>query len=364
MLLRANDAPPSAVETAEQISARAWLKRLSHYRQPQVARSVGEIVLTVLPFAALWTLAWLALPFGWLLSLLISVPAAGFLVRLFLIQHDCGHGAFFVQQTTNDWVGRALSVLTMTPYDDWRRSHAMHHASSGNLDRRGFGDIDTLTIREYRARSPLGQLGYRLYRHPMVMFGIGPAYVFLLRNRVPSVPTRHGHQPWISVMLTNVAIASAAAVMIALVGLEAFLKVHIPIVLMAATIGVWLFYVQHQFEDTFWEHDKAWDHPDAALYGSSHYDLPWGLRWITANIGIHHVHHLSSKIPFYRLPQVMADHPALAQIRRLTLAESFACVKLRLWDEDGKRLVSFAEAEKVVLQPQVTPDSRPSRRHS
>ena len=307
-------------------------------------RSLLELAVTAVPFVALWVLAWLALSIGYWLTLLIAVPAAGFLVRLFMIQHDCGHGAFFRRKSSNDWTGRVLGVLTLTPYHVWRRSHAAHHASSGSLDQRGMGDITTLTIREYQARSRLGRLAYRLYRNPLVLFGLGPAYLFLLRNRFPTGLRRGDWRPWASAFGTNVALLAAGALMIWLTGAAAFLMVHLPIVLLAASIGVWLFYIQHQFEDTYWARGEGWQVHEAALHGSSHYDLPQPLRWMTANIGVHHVHHLCSGIPYYRLPSVLRDHPELADMNRLTLGQSLTSLRLRLWDEQQLRLVSFREA--------------------
>jgi omega-6 fatty acid desaturase (delta-12 desaturase) len=286
---------------------------------------------------------WATLSFGYWLCLLLSVPAAGFLVRLFMIQHDCGHGSFFRHRAANDWVGRAIGVLTLTPYDVWRRSHAIHHAGSGNLERRGVGDIDTLTVREYLALPRWRQLGYRLYRNPLVMFGLGPAYLFLVQHRLPIGSMRGGLRLWLSAMATNAAIAFGIVTMMWLVGVTPFLLVHVPITLLAASIGVWLFYVQHQFEDTFWARGHAWTVHEAALYGSSHYDLPHVLRWFTANIGVHHVHHLCSRIPYYRLQNVLRDHPELGDVGRLTLWQSFRCVRLVLWDEQYRRLISFRE---------------------
>jgi omega-6 fatty acid desaturase (delta-12 desaturase) len=232
----------------------------------------------------------------------------------------------------------------LTPYRFWQRAHALHHASSGNLDRRGIGDIETLTVREYQALTHLGRLRYRLYRHPLVTFGLGPAYLFLLRHRIPAGQARDGWRPWFSTMATNAMVLGIAAVLIWFLGLKAFLLVHLPIVLLAASAGVWLFYVQHQFEHTSWSHNGEWDRHEAALHGSSHYDLPAVLRWFTANIGVHHVHHLCSGIPYYRLPRTLRDYPELRDIGRLTLLESFGCVRLVLWDEVRRRLVSFREA--------------------
>ncbi len=334
--------PPAAPD------ARSWTQILARYREPSHARSIVEIAVTLAPLAGLWALAWAAVHFGyWWLCLLLAVPAAGFLVRLFMIQHDCGHGAFFRHRLANDWVGRVIGVLTLTPYDFWRRTHAIHHASSGHLDRRGLGDIDTLTVREYLARSRWGRFCYRLYRHPIVMFGIGPAYLFVLQQRVPFGMLRGGGwAPWISTMATNAGIAAIAAVLIWFIGIGPFLLVHLPIMLLAGSIGVWLFYVQHQFEMTFWAHDGEWTLHEAALHGSSHYDLPAILRWFTANIGVHHVHHLSSRIPYYRLPRALRDHPELRGVSRLTLLQSLRCVRLALWDEGRRRLVTFREARR------------------
>lgn len=328
--------------------SRALMRNLAPYREPSTARSVLELAITAVPFVLLWGLIWVAVDAGYWIGLLLAVPAAGFLVRLFLIQHDCGHGSFFRHRLTNDWVGRTIGVVTLTPYDYWRRAHALHHANSGNLERRGIGDIDTLTVDEFRARTPLRQLLYRLYRHPIVMFGLGPAYLFILRHRLPMGLMRSGLAPWVSAMATNMAIAILVAGIIWLVGLGPFLLVQMPITLIAASIGVWLFYVQHQFEDTFWEHDRDWSFHEAALNGSSHYDLPGILRWFTANIGVHHVHHLSSRIPYYRLPEALRNHPELQNIGRLTLLQSLKTVRLVLWDEEKRRLVSFRETREFA----------------
>ncbi len=322
---------------------RAWALLVAHYREPSCARSTVELVITAGPLVILWILMWTALGTGYWVCLLLAVPAAGFLVRLFMIQHDCGHGAFFRHRGVNDWVGRVIGVLTLTPYDFWRYSHALHHANSGNLDHRGFGDIDTLTVREFLALSRWRQLLYRLYRHPIVMFGVGPAYLFILRHRLPVGLMRNRWNFCPSTMATNLAIAALATTMIWLVGVGPFLLVQVPITLLAGSIGVWLFYVQHQFEDTYWAYDSGWNFHAAALHGSSHYDLPIALRWFTANIGVHHVHHLCSRIPFYRLPRVLRDHPQLAVVGRLRFFQSLRCVRMVLWDERRQRLISFRE---------------------
>ena len=321
--------------------ARDWIKLLAQYREPVAWRSLFELAVSVTLFAGFWAAAWWALSISYWLSLALCLPSGIFLVRLFLIQHDCGHGAFFRSRRVNDWVGRIMGVVTLTPYEIWRRDHAIHHATTGNLDSRGTGDIDTLTVAEYQALSPARKLAYRLYRHPIVMFAIGPAYQFIIRNRLPSGVSNADASFWKSAMGTNLAIIAVVSLMIWLVGLVPFLAVHLPVTLIASSIGVWMFYVQHQFEDAFWARKDKWNVHEAALQGSSFYDLPRVLAWLTGNIGIHHVHHLYSRIPYYRLPQVLRDFPALTRVRRITLMESFACAKLRLWDETQQKLVPF-----------------------
>lgn len=327
---------------------KVWLQIVSKYRAPRTGRSVFELLVTIVPFAFFWAAAWASVHFGYWLGLILVIPAAGFLLRLFMLQHDCGHGSFFGRRRWDDWTGRALGILTLTPYDYWRRAHAEHHASAGNLNERGVGDITTLTLAEYEALPPRRRLAYRLYRHPLVMFGIGPAFLFLFKQRLPFGMMRAGALPWVSTMATNAAVAVIALALIWAVGLVPFLLVHLPIVLIAGSAGVWLFYVQHQFEETHWSRPPEWTFPHAALHGASHYDLPRPLRWITGNIGMHHIHHLSSRVPFYRLPEVLRDYPELADLGRITLRESLGCVKLILWDESRQKLISLREANKLM----------------
>ena len=320
-----------------------WSRKLADYKRPVLARSIFELALTASALATLWALGWAAMYFGlWWLALLLTVPAAVFLVRLFMIQHDCGHGSFFEAKAANDWVGRSISLLTLTPYDYWRRTHAMHHATSGNLDRRGLGVIEMLTVDEYLALPPLKRLGYRLYRNPAVMFGIGPTFVFFLQQRVP-VGMMKDWRTWVSTLGNTAIIAVGVAIMMWLIGVAPVVLVNFTTLVIAATSGVWLFFVQHQYEGVSWSRNKTWKRDQAALHGSSHYDLPQPLRWLTANIGIHHVHHLSSRIPFYRLPQVLHDHPELQDVSRIGLLDSFKNARLALWDEAAERLVSFRE---------------------
>lgn len=324
-------------------SPQSWLRRLVPYRTPSNWRSVLELLLTGPPFLALWLSSILLVGSGYPLGLFLTLPAAAFLVRLFVIQHDCGHGSLFPRRAVNDWVGRVIGVLTLTPYDHWRKTHAIHHAGTGNLDRRGIGDVMTLTVAEYEALSWRGRLGYRIYRHPLVVLVLGPIYLFLLHNRLPFGLRLSHWSSWLSPMATNAALGLLAAAAIWWFGIGAFLLVQLPIVLIAAILGGWLFFLQHQFEGTDWKPDASWEFADAALNGSSHYDLPRPLRWLTGNVGIHHVHHLASRIPFYRLTEVLRDYPELAKVGRINIRQSLRSVSLALWDQTRGRLVSFAE---------------------
>ena len=334
----------SSSSSATAQGSRNLVGSLGRYRETSRPRSLIEIALTVVPLITLWVVMWLSLRVSYGLCLALAVPAAFFMVRLFMIQHDCSHDACFRHRSTNNWVGRIIGVFTLTPHDYWRRTHAIHHASVGNLDQRGIGDVATLTVAEYKAASWRRKLLYRLYRHPAVMFGAGPTYLFLIQHRLPIGLMHAGWWPWLSTMGTNAGTGLIVAAAIWWIGLVPFLMIHLPIVLISSAIGVWLFYIQHQFEETQWSSGADWSHVEAALHGSSHYDLPKVLHWLTANIGLHHVHHLSSRIPFYRLPEVMRDHPELHEVGRITLVESFRCVSLVLWDEGSQRLVSFRAA--------------------
>ncbi len=326
--------------------AKEWMKVLSNYREPSSARSSYELAVTIGPFVLLWALAWWSLSLSYWLTLAISLANAAFLLRLFAIQHDCGHGAFFKNRTVSDWLGRVIGVLTLTPYDIWRHCHSVHHSSSGNLDRRGLGDINTLTVNEYRALSAYERLKYRMYRHPVVLFGVGPGYLFFLQNRLPLGFMGHA-KFWVSAMSTNAGIFLGLGLVYYFGGLMPILLIFLPSTLLASSAGVWLFYVQHQFETTHWEPEDEWQIHDAALRGSSHYVMPKVLQWLTANIGVHHVHHLNSRIPFYRLPEVLHDHDELDEMNRLTIWESNANARLHLWDENTKRLLSFRQAREL-----------------
>lgn len=333
-------------DTTTARTARDWLTTLARYREPSTRRSLWELAATLVPFLGLWALAWGALSVSPWLALPLAILNGGFLVRLFIIQHDCGHGSFLKNRRAQDWLGRVLGVLTLTPYAVWRHSHSIHHAHHGDLDARGIGDVTTLTVEEYLARGRWGRLAYRLYRHPLVLFVLGPGYLFLLQNRLPLGPMSSGWRYWASAMGTNAMIALILGLILWVGGLAPVLLVFLPTALVAATLGVWLFYVQHQFEDTHWSRGEAWQLHEAALEGSSHYILPQPLRWLSGNIGIHHVHHLYSRIPFYRLPEVIRDHESLAEAQRLTIRESLRSVNLHLWDAVEGKLTSFKDARR------------------
>ncbi|MGC1495142.1 MAG: fatty acid desaturase [Sulfitobacter sp.] len=328
-------------------AARDWVKILATYREPSSLRSSFELAISLIPFVVLWVAACWVANYSYLAAFAISALNGGFLLRLFCIQHDCGHGSFFNNRNVSDWVGRALGVVTLTPYDVWRRTHSIHHSHAGDLDQRGIGDVMTLTVEEYHQRTALGRFLYRAYRHPLVLFGIGPAYLFILEYRLPLGLMNQGRY-WFSAMATNVAIVAALAVIVYFGGWQALFLVFLPTTIIAASVGVWLFYVQHQFETTHWEHHDEWQLHEAALHGSSHYDLPPILRWFTANIGIHHVHHLYSRIPFYRLSEVLNDHGELVECSRMTFVQSLKCASLDLWDEKSRRLISFAAARRIA----------------
>ena len=316
--------------------------KLSRYREARLRRALCELSITAVLFLGFWLVAFVGVAYTHWLFAFLSAPAGVFLARLFLIQHDCGHGSFFPSRTWNDFVGRTIGIVTWTPYAYWRRLHALHHASSGNLDMRGKGDIDTLTVCEYLSKPLWRRLQYRLYRNPIVLFGLGPAYLFILKHRVPIELIRDTKDGWTSVMTTNAAIICLIIVPSIVVSPVAFAAVHLPATLCAATIGMWLFYVQHQFKDTRWDRHDEWNFRQHAIKGSSFYDLPDSLRWLTANVGIHHIHHLDSRIPSYRLYECLNDIPDLQKVNRLTIRHSLKCVSLALWDVSKQELVSFS----------------------
>lgn len=318
---------------------------LAPFQGPDTLSAVRQLVLTAGGFFGMWYVTHRVMSIHWALGLLLTIPTAGFLIRLFMIQHDCGHGSFFKSRRAATIVGHWIGVLTMLPYGYWKQTHARHHAHSGDLDLRGFGDVETLTVDEYLALSPKEQLHYRIYRHPFVLFGVGALWHFVLKQRYPYNVPKSWTSAWRSVWLTNLSMAAVVGVVVFLVGWQRFLMIQIPVIVITCSVGVWLFYVQHQFEDTYWEHKPDWDFYDAALKGSSHLVLPGPLQWITASIGIHHIHHLSPRIPNYRLQDCLEANPEFQEATKVTMRESWALTRLNLWDADQGRLIGFNELE-------------------
>lgn len=319
---------------------------LAAYRGPRNAASSTQLILTLTLFVAGWVSMWFSLAWSYWLTLLLAVPTAGMAVRLFILQHDCGHGSFFSSARANRIVGTVLSAFTLTPYDCWKRQHAIHHANNGHLDHRGIGDVDTWTVDEYRAASPWQRLGYRLYRNPLILFGIGPIVHFGLLQRFTWTLPGDWTIERRSVHLTNLLVVAGIAACVWLVGPLTFLKIHLPVMVMASSLGAWLFYIQHQFDPAHWRRDEDWDYYTAAIEGSSYLDIPWVLHWVTGYIGYHHVHHLDSRIPNYALARSADAHPSLSRATRVTLWSSVRHLNLKLWDERARQLISFGEARR------------------
>ena len=317
----------------------AWGQAVEKYRKPVPRSSVWQIVNSLIPYFALWGLMIGSLRISYWITLALAVVAAGFLVRVFIIFHDCGHGSFFRSRRANRVMEFVTGVLTFTPYAQWRKEHALHHASSGDLDRRGPGEIWTLTVREYLEASRSKRLAYRLARNPVVLFVLAPSFVFLVQYRFPS--RGMGRRERVGVHATNGAILAIAALTSLGIGVKAYLLIQIPVMILAATAGVWLFYVQHQFDGVQWRRRAEWDYAAAALRGSSFYDLPKVLQWFTGNIGFHHIHHLSPAIPNYNLERCHRENPMLQDVRKVTLGSSLRSLSFRLWDEARQRLVGY-----------------------
>jgi acyl-lipid omega-6 desaturase (Delta-12 desaturase) len=334
----ASDAQPSA-------AGAFWLDALAPYTRPRLARSLLDLATAVVPYLALSVLMYEALDVSYLLVLLIAVPAAGFLVRTFILFHDCSHGSLLGSKRANIWLGTVLGLLVYSPFLRWRHDHAIHHATSGDLDRRGGGDVRTLTVREYAALPSRSRLGYRLFRNPLVMFGFGPIVALVVGPRLVSRSARPRLRR--SVIWTNIALALLVGALCWLIGWRDYLLVQAPTVLLAGSAGIWLFYVQHQFEDAYWESAEDWTYADAALRGSSYLKLPKALQFFSGNIGLHHVHHLSARIPNYNLQRAHDENPIFHGVPVLSLADGLRAVRYKLWDEDSGRLVTFSEARRA-----------------
>jgi omega-6 fatty acid desaturase (delta-12 desaturase) len=317
----------------------AWREIVGHYREPSLGKAIWQLANTLLPYAGTWALMLLSLSVSWWLTVPLAVIAGGLLVRIFIIFHDCGHGSYFRSQRANHVVGFITGVLTFTPYFHWRWEHAIHHSSAAHLDKRGTGDIWTMTVREYLEASRWRRFAYRLSRNPGVLFVLAPLFVFLLMQRVPSLKAgvRERHSVW----WTNLAILLLAIGMSRVFGVADYLLLQLMVTAVSGAIGVWLFYVQHQFEDVYWERGENWDYAAAALQGSSYYKLPKVLQWFSGNIGFHHIHHLSARIPNYNLQRCHEADPLFQRVRPVTLMASFRAMTLRLWDEQNRQLIGY-----------------------
>lgn len=341
------------VEKAEsQTDASAWKQIVAKYQRPSRVRSIWQMVNTLVPYAGLWYLMYLSLAVSYWITAPLAILAAGFMVRVFIIHHDCGHGSYFKSQKANDVWGFMTGVLTFTPYYLWRWEHAVHHASSGDLDRRGTGDVWTLTVQEYLEASRGKRFAYRLARNPVVLFVIAPLVLFLIKHRFANAKAskRERH----SVYWTNLAVLGMAVVMSKIFGFKAYLLIQVSIMAMAGSAGVWLFYVQHQFEGVYWERQENWDYVTASLQGSSFYKLPKVLQWFSGNIGFHHIHHLSARIPNYNLERCHMAEPLFQTVKPITLVASFKSFTFRLWDEQRHKLVGYSHLRALRRQQRQT----------
>ena len=335
-------------EPAEDSAAyEGWRQIVAKYQHPDARKIIWQIVNSFGGLFLMWVLMYFSLNVGYWLTLLLAIPAAGFAVRIFIIQHDCGHGSFFKSRKANDSTGIVCSLFTLTPYRFWRKSHAVHHAHHAELEERGIGDVWTMTVEEYLAAPRWMRVIYRVFRNPIFLFGIAPAINFLILTRFPVGGEKEWHNgERESVFYTNLALAGFFTIFIAWLGIGAVLAIFLPTFVIAAAAGTWLFYVQHQFERTYWEHTPGWDYTLAAMHGSSYYKLPKVLQWFTGNIGFHHIHHLSPRIPNYNLERCHQENPLMQRVVQLTLWTSFKTTSLALWDEKKQRLVTFGEALK------------------
>ncbi|QKG79401.1 fatty acid desaturase [Tenuifilum thalassicum] len=318
-----------------------WVDVVSKYNYPDHSKSWWQVVNSVIPYLALWGAMYHSLKISYLLTLALALLAAGFLVRIFIIFHDCGHGSFFKDDKLNRLVGIPLGLLVFTPYHRWHRDHLIHHQTVGNLDKRGFGDVETLTVDEYLNLSKWGKLKYRIYRHPLFLFGLAPILLFLIQHRIPK--SYMNFKQHVYLQLSNIAIIGIIVLLMWLIGWREFILIQLPVIYFASIAGVWLFYVQHQFERVIWKRSKDWNYQEVALNGSSFLKLPKVLQWFSGNIGYHHIHHLSPRIPNYKLQKCHEENELFSNIKPLSLKEILRAFNLRLWDEQNSKLISFDE---------------------
>ena len=324
-----------------------WRPVVAKYARPDLWRSIWQVVNTLVPYAALFYLSMRSLEISFWLTLPLSILTAGFMVRTFIIFHDCGHGSFFKSKTANTWLGRITGLLVFTPYYRWKHDHAIHHATAGNLDKRGKGDVYTMTVEEYLAAPWWKRLGYRVMRQPVFMFIFGSVIVFIGAQRIPP---KEGKRDIASVWWTNLVLAIFVTGMSLLFGWKAYMVVQLLVIFFGASAGIWLFYVQHNFEDVYWARREHWDYFKASIQGSSFYKLPAVLNWFTGNIGYHHIHHLSSKIPNYKLPKAFRENP-IFHVKPITLWSSFKSLTLRLYDEKTRKLVGWSVLKRYRSTP-------------
>jgi acyl-lipid omega-6 desaturase (Delta-12 desaturase) len=318
---------------------RSWEKVIMKYNHPDIHKSIWQICNTLIPYIALWYLLYKSLQYPYWVTLLLSLVASGLLIRLFIIFHDCGHGSFFKSKKINDIVGIALGILAFTPYYKWHQQHRVHHATAANLDKRGIGDVWTLTVDEYLKASKWRRFIYLTFRNPFIMFTFGPVFVILVQNRL-SKKTMNKQEKQ-NVYFTNIILLVMATLISLLIGVKAYLLIQVPIIVFSHSIGLWLFYIQHQFDDAMWERDCQWDYKNAAFEGSSFLKLPVILQWFTGNIGFHHVHHLSSRIPNYNLARCHYENDVFKEVKPIILFSTFRALNLNLWDEASRRMISF-----------------------
>jgi acyl-lipid omega-6 desaturase (Delta-12 desaturase) len=325
-----------------------WQQMVAKYQNPSLQRSLWQVANTLIPYFILLVLMYTSLSYSYWLTLALALPTGGLLTRTFIIFHDCGHGSFFKSQRWNNFLGAICGLLVYTPYYQWRFEHAIHHATSGDLDRRGTGDIVTLTVAEYMQLSRWRRFKYRLYRSPIVMLGIGPWFTFLFSQRFVNPISKRRER--FSVYFSNLFIVAVLVVAALTIGVKAFLLIQLPIAFVGGLGGIWMFYIQHQFEGTYWQRHAEWDYATAAIRGSSYFKLPKVLQWFTGNIGFHHIHHLSSRIPNYALQQCMEENPEFQDVTTITLWGSLRSLRLNLWDEEQCRLVSFRQLKTARRQ--------------
>jgi acyl-lipid omega-6 desaturase (Delta-12 desaturase) len=342
-------------QSIDRTNTAVWKQTVAKYQEPSPARSAWQMINTLGPYAVLWFLMYRSLSISWWLILPLAILAGAFLVRIFIIFHDCGHGSYFRSRAANDVVGFITGMLTFTPYYHWRWEHAIHHATAGHLDKRGVGDIWTLTVQEYLEASRWERFAYRLARNPVILFCIAPLFIFLIRQRFPSANANKRERR--SVLWMNLAILGMVVGLCAIFGIKAYLLILLISMGFAGAAGFWLFYVQHQFEGVYWERSQDWDYTAAAIQGSSFYKLPKILQWFSGNIGFHHIHHLSARIPNYNLERCHNAHPLFQQVRPVTFFRSFKSLSFRLWDEQRRNLVGFRHLRELRRHRKAAPDS-------